>query len=57
MNDKAVGLDISKNSFHVFTVTEEGKPRKKKLGRKKVSEYFANHDKVLIGIEACASAH
>ena len=31
MNDKAVGMDIAKNVFHVFTITEEGEPKKKKL--------------------------
>lgn len=57
MNNSVIGLDIAKNIFHVFTMTEDGKPIKKALKRKQVLEYFANYPVSLIGIEACGSAH
>lgn len=57
MNCTVVGLDIAKNVFHVFSVNEAGEIVKQVLKRKQVLEYFANHSKVLIGIEACSGGH
>ena len=53
-----VGLDVAKNTFHVFGCNAHGKEVKRKmLNRKGVTAYFANLPPCLIGMEACASAH
>ena len=57
MNNSVIGLDIAKNVFHFYTITQEGKAIKKKLSRKKLLPFFANYPASLIGIEACGSAH
>lgn len=53
-----IGLDLAKNLFHVVGCDARGKVvEKKMLKRAKVMEYFANHPKCLVAMEACASAH
>ena len=53
-----VGLDLAKNVFHVVCCDERGKVvRKRMLRRGQVLAYFANLEPVLVGMEACASAH
>lgn len=53
-----VGLDIAKNVFQIFLADEKGKQIKnQKISRAKVIEFFANLSPVVIGIEACATAH
>ena len=56
MNNSAIGLDIAKNVFHVYTIKTDGKVLKKMLRRKQVLEFFANFTPSLIGIEACGSS-
>lgn len=52
------GLDIAKLVFQVHGVNEHGAVKcRKRLGRGKVLEYFAQLPPCLIGIEACAGAH
>jgi transposase len=57
MNTNVVGLDIAKNIFHLFSMTADGKPVKKKLKRSALLEHIANMPVSLIGIEACGGAH
>lgn len=57
MNNNAVGLDISKNVFHLYSQTEDGKVVKKKLKRGELPAYIANRPVSLIGMEACGGAH
>jgi len=57
MKDNTYGLDIAKNIFHAFTITEDGEIIKKVLNRKTLLSYFAKRPKSLIGIEACGSSH
>lgn len=57
MKFNTYGLDIAKNVFHVFTITEDGEIVKKKLSRAKLLRYFAQQEPGLIGIEACGSSH
>jgi transposase len=57
MNVNTVGLDIAKNIFHAFTITEDGEILKKVLNRKTLLVYFSKRPKSLIGIEACGSSH
>lgn len=57
MNNNVVGLDLAKNIFHLFMLTVEGKPVKKKLKRAELVIYFANLPSSLIGMEACGGAH
>ncbi len=53
-----MGMDLGKNTFHVFGVDESGSVVvKKKLRRKQVLEYFANLPPCLVGMEACGSSH
>lgn len=53
-----MGMDLGKNTFHVFGVGESGSVVvKKKLRRRQVLEYFANLPPCLVGMEACGSSH
>jgi len=57
MNINVVGLDIAKSIFHLYSLTAEGKPVKKKLKRNELLIYIANMPVSLIGMEACGGAH
>lgn len=57
MNNNVVGLDISKNVFHLYSQTADGKVVKKKLKRVELLAYIANMPVSLIGMEACGGAH
>lgn len=53
-----MGVDLGKNTFHLFGVDEPGSAVvKKKLNRKKLLEYFANLSPCLVGMEACGGSH
>jgi len=53
-----MGIDLGKNTFHVFGVDESGSTVvKKKLRRKQLLEYFANLPPCLVGMEACGGSH
>ena len=53
-----LGIDLGKNTFHLFGVDEiERQSQKKKLSRSKFLEHFANLPPCLIGMEACSSSH
>ena len=53
-----IGMDLGKNSFHVFGVDGSGFPAvKKKLRRKQVLTYFANLPACLVAMEACGGSH
>ena len=53
-----IGLDIAKSSFQIHGVAACGRTTlRKKLGRGKVLEFFANLPGCLIGMEACGGAH
>ena len=55
---KVIGLDLAKNVFQVHGMDETGKKLfGKKLKRAEVLTYFAQHQPVLIGMEACGGAH
>lgn len=52
-----IGIDLAKNSFHVYGMNAHGaKAFSKTLTRGKVSEFFASHPQCLVGMEACASS-
>ena len=57
MKFNTYGLDIAKNVFHAFTITEDGEIIKKKLTRAKLLNFFVRQQPGLIGIEACGSSH
>lgn len=57
MKFSAIGLDLAKNVFPVYGITEDGEIVKKVLRRKQVVEYFAQLEAAVIGLEACGSAH
>jgi transposase len=53
-----LGMDIGKNTFHLFGVDETGLPvLKKKLRRKQVLTWFANLPVCLVAMEACGGSH
>ena len=53
-----IGLDIAKSVFQVHGVDVEGAVMiRKRIGRSKVLEFFAELPPCLVGIEACATAH
>ena len=53
-----VGIDLAKNSFHVFGVDQQGKAvLSKKIGRSKLAEFIAKLPVCKIAMEACGSAH
>ena len=53
-----IGVDIAKSVFQIFGVDAEGAVViRKRVGRAKVIEFFANFPSCLIGMEACATAH
>jgi len=55
---KILGIDLAKNSFHVYGVNENGvKVLSKKMTRKQLSQFCAKLPKCLIAMEACGSAH
>ncbi|MGZ4981392.1 MAG: hypothetical protein ACXWE4_08915 [Methylobacter sp.] len=57
MNSNVVGLDIAKSIFHLYSLTVEGKPVKKKLKRSELLIYIATMPLSLVGMEACGGAH
>jgi len=55
---KAVGLDVAKTVFQVHAVDSAGRiVMRKKLRRGQVLAFFAELDRCLVGLEACATAH
>jgi len=51
-------LDLAKSVFQITGVTSGGKPIvRKRLRRKPLIEYFANHPRITIAMEACPGAH
>ncbi len=53
-----IGLDLAKNVFHVVCCDARGKVvRKRMLKRGQVLGYFANLERCLVGMEACAGSH
>ncbi|WP_445372994.1 IS110 family transposase [Methylomonas sp. HW2-6] len=55
---KVLGIDLAKQSFHVYGVDEAGrKVISKKLNRAQLTAFVANLEPCLIGLEACGGAH
>lgn len=53
-----MGIDLGKNSFHLFGADEAGHPvMKKQLSRKRLLAYLANLEPCLVGLEACSGSH
>ena len=58
MTVSAIGLDIGKNVFHAVAVGRRGKElQRKKLRRKEVLAWFAQHERCLVGLESCAGSN
>lgn len=54
MDITTLGIDVSKNSFHVIGTNRAGKPHfRQKFTRTKLSEFVADHPPCLIGMGAC----
>jgi len=53
-----IGLDIAKSVFQVHGVDTDGKVViRRRIGRAKIFEFFADLPPCLVGMEACATAH
>jgi transposase len=53
-----LGIDLGKNTFHLFGVDSAGKPVvRRRLRRKPLLAYLANLPRCLIGMEACGGSH
>jgi hypothetical protein len=58
MKITTIGIDLAKNVFQVHGVDERGKTGlKRQLKRAQMLPFFANRERCLIGMEACAGAH
>ena len=58
MKITTIGIDLAKTVFQVHGVDERGRTAlRKQRKRKDVVSFFANHERCLIGMEACGSAH
>ncbi len=58
MKTSALGIDLGKNSFHVFGVDEDGKATiRRKFTRTKLILFMAKLEPCLVGMEACGGAH
>jgi transposase len=58
MNRTTYGLDIAKNVMQIHWVDgETGEIGRKKLGRAKLSEFFAQRQPACVAMEACGGAH
>ena len=55
---EVMGIDLAKNSFHVYGVGAAGQEVvSKKLSRQKLKEYLVTLPVCTLAMEACASAH
>jgi transposase len=53
-----IGIDLAKNSVHVFGVDAQGRQvLSKKVSRGKLSAFMVNQPPCLVAMEACGSAH
>jgi transposase len=53
-----IGVDIAKSVFQIHAVDADGAVViRKRVGRAKVLEFFADLPPCLVGMEACATAH
>jgi transposase len=58
MNRTTYGLDLAKNVMQLHWIdSESGEVGRKKLGRAKLAEFFAQRQPATIAMEACGSAH
>jgi transposase len=53
-----IGLDTGKDVFHLLEANRHGGGRvRRKFTRRRLISYLSNHEKSLIGLEACAGSH
>ena len=58
MKGTTIGIDIAKNVFEVYVEDEAGQVvARRRLSRKKMVPWFANHPCAVVGMEACGGAH
>ena len=58
MNASIIGLDIAKNVFQVHGEDAEGKVVVvRRLGRKRVIEFFSTLPPCVVALEACGTSH
>ena len=58
MNVSTIGLDIAKNVFQVHGEDAEGRVAvQKRLGRKRMMEFFSKLPPCLVALEACGTSH
>lgn len=55
---RTIGIDLGKNVFHLVCMDETGEVvKRRKCTRPQLFAFFSNLEPVLVGMEACASAH
>ncbi|EJU09167.1 transposase IS116/IS110/IS902 family protein, partial [Sphingomonas sp. LH128] len=53
-----IGLDIAKNVFHAHGADARGRALfSRKISRTKLLEFFAQHPRCTVALEACGGAH
>jgi transposase len=58
MKITTIGIDLAKEVFQIHGVDDHGKTvLRKQLRRNKMTNFFANLEPCLIGMEACGSSH
>jgi transposase len=58
MKISVLGIDLGKDSLHLFGVDEQGKAvLRQRMTRRKLREFMANLPACLVGMEACGGAH
>jgi transposase len=58
METTRIGIDLAKNCFHLVAMDKRGKVLwRKALIRRRVLEFLGQSKSVVIGMEACATAH
>lgn len=55
---KSIGIDLAKNVFYLFVLSQAGKPAgKKRLNRNNLLAWLAKQEPCAVAMEACGSAH
>ena len=55
---RVVGIDLGRNVFHLSCMDAEGRVvKRRRCTRPQLFAFFRGREPVLVGMEACASAH
>ena len=58
MEATTIGIDLAKSIFHLVGMSQTGKVVwRKALTRARLLEFLVQHQRAVVGMEACATAH